>query len=101
MIVKALDKEWEVSSINTKQQEDIYAEFVSNYPEVEGSDFIREQTPAEKKCMTNLYFRCFKLGNVTDPPNSLTEKMALGMAIMSNYLGFDKKKLSEQESEDG
>ena len=34
MIVKALDKEWEVKPVNPKQQQELYAEFTSYYPEI-------------------------------------------------------------------
>ena len=101
MKVNALDKEWEVKPITPKRQQELFSDFLSCYPETDKEgEYVREQTPIEKKMLTDIYFQCIELSGV-EPPESLIERMTLGITIMSEYLGFDKKKLSEQESVDG
>ena len=101
MIVKALDKEWKVKPINPKKQQDLYSSFISAYPETnKKGEFLRDQNPQEKKILNDIYFECLELSGV-DPPKDIVERMVLGMAIMNEYLGFDKKKLLELESVDG
>ena len=60
-----------------------------------------EQSMEEKTQMYNLFFECLDLSGIKELPESLVDKSVLGMAILTEYCGFDKKKLSEQESEDG
>jgi len=101
MKVNALEKEWEVKPINPKKQQELFSNFLSCYPETdEQGKHVREQTPQEKKMLTGIYFECIELSGV-EPPENLIERMTLGISIMSEYLGFDKKKLSELESVDG
>ena len=101
MKVKALEKEWEVKPITPKRQQELFSDFLSCYPETDkNGEYLREQTPLEKKMLNSIYFECVELSGV-EPPKNLIERMTLGIAIMSEYLDFDKKKLSEQESQDG
>ena len=96
MKVKALDKEWEVKPINPKKQQDLYSQFMSAYPETDkNGEFLREQTPQEKKILNDIYFECLNISGL-DAPENIMDRMVLGIAIMNEYLGFDKKKLSEQ-----
>ena len=90
MIVKALDKEWEVKPVNPKQQQKLYVAFMAS----QGGE---EQTMEEKEKMYNLFFECLDLSGIKDLPESLVDKSVLGMALLTEYCGFDKKKLSEAE----
>lgn len=89
MIVKVLDKEWEVKPINPKKQQELYIAFMACQSE--------EQSMEEKEKMYNLFFECLDLSDIKKLPESLVEKSVLGMSILAEYCGFDKKKLSEQE----
>ena len=89
MKVNALEKDWEVNPVNTKTQQRLYVSFMSCQSD--------EQTMKEKEQMYNLFFECLELSEVKDVPESLVDKSVLGMAILTEYCGFDKKKLSEQK----
>ena len=108
MKVKALNKEWTVKPINPAQQQKLYVAFMS----CQGNSTVKidddktevietDQTIEEKEKMFNLYFKCIDLSGIEELPESLAEKSVLGMAILSEYCGFDKKKLSELESQVG
>ena len=89
MKVNALEKDWTVKPINPKTQQRLYVSFMSCQSD--------EQTMKEKEQMYNLFFECLELSEVKDVPESLVDKSVLGMAILTEYCGFDKKKLSEPE----
>ena len=89
MKVKALKKEWEVKPISPKRQQELYVAFMACQSD--------KQTFEEKEKMYNLFFECLELSGIEDLPKSIAEKAVLGMAILTDYCGFDKKKLSEQE----
>ena len=88
MKVKALKKEWEVKPITPKRQQELYVAAMSCQS---------QKTIEEKEKMYNLFFECLELSGIEDLPKSIAEKAVLGMAILTDYCGFDKKKLSEQE----
>ena len=92
MKVKALKKEWEVKPITPKRQQELYVAAMS---------CLAQKTIEEKVKMYNLFFECLELSEIEDLPDSLIAKSVLGMAILTEYCGIDKKKLSEQESQAG
>ena len=97
MKVSALDKEWEVKSINPKKQQELFSIAMSCYPDADDKgEYIREQTPSEKKMLNDIYFECVELSGV-EPPKSIIDRLTLGISIMSAYFDLDKKKLSEPE----
>ena len=86
MKVSALDKEWEVKSINPKKQQELYVAAMSCQ---------EQKTIEEKTKMYNLFFECLDLSGIKELPTSLVEQSVLGMAVLIAYCGIDKKKLSE------
>ena len=93
MKVNALDKEWEIKPITPQKQQELYVGFMACQSE--------NQTVQEKEKMYGLFFKALELSGIKDAPESLVDMSILGMAILTEYCGFDKKKLSEQGSVDG
>ena len=98
MKVKVLEKDWEVKPITPQKQRELFTKFTANQPEVtEKGKLSREASKEEKEAQVNLYFECLDLAEIKDLPDGMVDQFTLGMAICSEYLGFDKKKLLEQE----
>lgn len=101
MNIQVLEKEWELKKLTPKEQRKMYARFMSLQPEFnEDGESSREQTQEEKEKLYELFFESIEVAGVEAPEN-IGDQLVLGMAIVNHYLGFDKKKLSNAESEDG
>ena len=89
MKINALDKDWTLKPITPQKQQELYVTFMACQSE--------EQSMEEKEKMYGLFFKALDLSGIKELPESLIDKSILGMAVLAEYCGFDKKKLSEQE----
>ena len=104
MKVTVSNKDWDVKPITPPKKRELFTKYTSNQPDIDkDGNYVREQYKEEKEIITNIYFECLDIAGIPEEelPKNMVEQLLLGMAICTEYLGFDKKKLSEQESEDG